>query len=723
MKSPPAGLITIATGVAIMLAALSPAGRPAFAQAAGDEACLTCHAAAGLSRRQDSRGGSVRVSADQLRSSVHARLSCTGCHAGATRIPHAAKLPPVRCASCHAPVALALAGSVHGASAAMSSACAGCHGAGHAVRSLTGVDGASCAPCHGDVVAQYRGSVHGVGQARGDREASTCRDCHGSAHAILSHTDARSGTSRASLAATCARCHADRELMTRRRITIPAAVQLYRSSVHGRSKNPAAATCNDCHESHRLKPASDPASSVYRANIPATCGRCHAREARDYAVSVHGTALTRGVMQSPVCTDCHGEHLIRGPRDPGSPVAAAEVTTTCSHCHEAIGIRETFGLPAGRLSSYRDSYHGLAARGGSPVAANCASCHGYHGILPSADPASATNPLNLPATCGRCHPGAGDRFARGAVHVVMATSDHPVLSFVRVLYLWLIGLTIGGMALHNGLDFALKSRRRLRAQWVPAAHQAASHVVEAGERWFLRMTLSERWQHVLLATSFLVLVFTGFALKFPEAWPFAWLARLEGGYAWRSVIHRGAALVMVAVSVAHVGYLFTARGRRLVLDLLPAPRDLFQAGENLLHLVGLRPAPPSFERFGYIEKAEYWALIWGTIVMTITGFALWFETESLRFVDKWVLDLATLIHYYEAWLAFLAIVVWHFYQNIANPDVYPMNWTWLTGKISEEMLRHEHPREYEQMGEPEESDPDASEPSPGVGEPESPDRG
>jgi len=62
-----------------------------------------------------------------------------------------------------------------------------------------------------------------------------------------------------------------------------------------------------------------------------------------------------------------------------------------------------------------------------------------------------------------------------------------------------------------------------------------------------------------------------------------------------------------------------------------------------------------------------------------------------------MLDLATMVHYYEAWLATLAIVVWHFYMVIFNPDVYPMNWTWLTGKISVAMLRHEHPREYERL--------------------------
>jgi formate dehydrogenase gamma subunit len=547
------------------------------------------------------------------------------------------------------------------------------------------------------VAEQYAGSIHGVLRASGDREVATCADCHGRTHSVLSHLDPRAHTSRDSLAATCATCHADRELATRRKITIPAAVALYQNSVHGRSPNPKAATCNDCHESHALKKAVDPASSIHQANIPTTCGKCHAQEAADYRASVHGTALARGVTASPTCTGCHGEHLIRGPKDLGSPVAASGVSATCAHCHEAIGIRETFGLPAGRLSTYQDSFHGLAARGGSPVAANCASCHGYHKVLPSTDPASATHQKNLGATCGRCHPGAGERFARGAVHVAMERPDQPILGIVRDLYLWLIAFTIGGMVLHNLLDFRHKMRHRLRVH-LGVVTQAAAHaedVVAEGGRWFVRMTLSERLQHAALAISFIVLVYTGFALKFPETWLFAWLARLEGGYSWRSWIHRGAAVVMVAASLYHVGYLFSARGREFLRDMLPKPKDPIQVLQNFAYWLGLRREPPAFERFGYIEKAEYWALIWGTVVMTVTGFLLWFTNQSLQVMDKWVLDLTTIIHYYEAWLAFLAIVVWHIYQNVVNPDVYPMNWAWLTGRIPEEQLRHEHRAEWE----------------------------
>jgi hypothetical protein len=122
-------------------------------------------------------------------------------------------------------------------------------------------------------------------------------------------------------------------------------------------------------------------------------------------------------------------------------------------------------LPAGRLGTYQDSFHGLAARGGSPTVANCASCHGEHGILPSSDPRSPIFAKNLPATCGRCHPGAGEKFALGPVHVAAATPADPLLYCVRWIYLLLIVGTIGGMTFHNGLDFASKMRRHLRGQW------------------------------------------------------------------------------------------------------------------------------------------------------------------------------------------------------------------------------------------------------------------
>ena len=133
--------------------------------------------------------------------------------------------------------------------------------------------------------------------------------------------------------------------------------------------------------------------------------------------SIHGQAIARGNAQSPVCTDCHGIHSIKAHADPNSPVAEQNLSRdTCARCHEGVRLSQEFGVPGNRVSSYMDSYHGLAAEGGSVVAANCSSCHGVHNILPSSDPRSTINRANLDATCGKCHKGVTQKFTLTRVH-------------------------------------------------------------------------------------------------------------------------------------------------------------------------------------------------------------------------------------------------------------------------------------------------------------------
>jgi cytochrome b subunit of formate dehydrogenase len=100
----------------------------------------------------------------------------------------------------------------------------------------------------------------------------------------------------------------------------------------------------------------------------------------------------------------------------------------------------------------------------------------------------------------------------------------------------------------------------------------------------------------------------------------------------------------------------------------------------LAYNVGLRQTPPAHRKWTYIEKAEYWALIWGSVVMIVTGVMLVFTDTVLRWWPKVWHDVAQVIHYYEALLATLAIVVWHFYWVIFDPKEYPMNPSWLIGK-------------------------------------------
>jgi formate dehydrogenase gamma subunit len=207
------------------------------------------------------------------------------------------------------------------------------------------------------------------------------------------------------------------------------------------------------------------------------------------------------------------------------------------------------------------------------------------------------------------------------------------------------------------------------------------------------MTAAQRWQHFVLAVSFIVLALTGFALKFPDSW----LAKVLGSSEpFRRWTHRVAGIIMLLVGAYHLVYLLTTRdGRKLVADLFPVKKDVLDAWQAVRYLTGWSSHKPQVGRFGYAEKMEYWAVVWGTIIMGATGLAIWFKIDVTRFFPRWIVAVATTIHYYEAVLACLAIIVWHFYHVIFDPEIYPLNTACLDGRISEEFQTHEHPLEPE----------------------------
>ncbi|MBI4168500.1 MAG: cytochrome b/b6 domain-containing protein [Acidobacteria bacterium] len=165
-------------------------------------------------------------------------------------------------------------------------------------------------------------------------------------------------------------------------------------------------------------------------------------------------------------------------------------------------------------------------------------------------------------------------------------------------------------------------------------------------------------------------------------------------FEWRGPLHRIAAILLVGASLAHIAYLaFTARGGEFLGEIAPRREDLTDALAVLQYNLRLTDTRPQFGRFSYVEKCEYWALVWGTLLMSLTGPILWFEETFIGPLNKLGWDVARTIHFYEAWLATLAILVWHTYYAIFNPDVYPMNLAWLTGTISEAEMAKEHPLE------------------------------
>jgi cytochrome b subunit of formate dehydrogenase/nitrate/TMAO reductase-like tetraheme cytochrome c subunit len=493
-------------------------------------------------------------------------------------------------------------------------------------------------------------------------KAASCLDCHARNHdmtTMLPASDPASPVNRANIAATCGRCHGDQSVMQGSGISNQVFLS-YRESVHAKAMargNTSAAVCTDCHSAHEILPASNAQSSIAKVNIPNTCGKCHSAEANEFMQSVHGQAVARGVSRAPECTDCHGIHNITQPFDGEKNLATAAVATeSCAKCHEGVTLTQEFGVASGRVASYKDSYHGLASQLGSKVVANCASCHGVHNILPSSDPRSMINAKNLQQTCGQCHIGASANFIKGRIHLtselVSNVASHDAgtrgTKIVRWIYLPLIFLTIGGMALHNVLVWRRKVAARRRQS-----------------RTIVRLTANQRLQHWLLLTSFIVLVLSGFALQYPDSL-LAWL--LGSNEYLRRIIHRFAAVVMLVVGVYHIAYLaFTKDGRRWVKDMWPRIKDVKDLLGNFAYYLGLKRIKPKIARFGYAEKAEYWAVIWGTFIMGLTGLMIWFKIGVFGFLARWWIDIALAIHFYEAVLATLAIIVWHFYHVIFDP--------------------------------------------------------
>jgi formate dehydrogenase gamma subunit len=643
-----------------------------------DENCLACHGQAGMT---SASGKSISIDPAKHAASVHGTLGCNDCHTTIKDYPHPDKVAKVQCSTCHTEEASHVANSIHGALG--DGACQSCHGDPHEVAAAAQTAPAKCAQCHADEVKEFRQSIHGQAAAAGDADAPHCGSCHGPVHQIQVSSDAASPVAKKNLPDTCASCHSNQQFLSRHKIPFAHPVELYRLSVHGRAVldgNEAAATCSDCHGSHGIFPPRDARSKINHWNIPTTCGQCHADIAKTYLESVHGQAMKASVSDAPVCSDCHGEHLILGPKEPASLVNAARVSmATCGRCHSDERLESRYNLPANRVPSYADSYHGLAMREGSQTVANCASCHGVHNIFRSTDPRSTVNAANLAKTCGNCHAGAGDHFIIGPVHVQTATGPaHPVVRWIRWTYWLLIPLTLGFMIVHNLLDFLSKLIRR------QPRHESGGQVS--------RMNLNFRIAHWGVILSFPTLVFTGFALKYPEAWWSRPLLLWEGHFAFRGLVHRSAAIVLIASTIYHVIHLAINRRDRLFLKaMLPAPKDLTDLVQVFSHNLGVTKVEPRFAKFNYAEKVEYWAFMWGTVVMTVSGFLLWFNNFTLRHFPKWISDAATAVHYYEALLATFSILLWHFYMVIFDPLVYPMDTAWINGKVPADHYRHSRP--------------------------------
>ncbi len=559
--------------------------------------------------------------------SVHGILSCTDCHAGITEAHMEQKPAPV-----------------------------------------------DCTGCHSDEAAELEKSVHHPAEVADATWFPRCSTCHGK-HSIFPSGDPRSHTYAPTVDRVCAQCHDASPFKQKFPAINRNILASYRLSTHSRAlhekNNLEAAACNDCHGSHGILPANSQQSSVNRFNLPGTCGKCHAGISQEYLASIHGQVLVAGNPDTPVCTYCHGEHYILNPQDPKSPLEHSRVSREiCAGCHSSVIMSRKYGFSVQRVQSYQDSYHGLATQFGSTSAANCATCHGVHNILPSSDPRSTVNKANLASTCGQCHPGIARDADIGSVHASAVT---PQADLVRRFYIWVIVFTLGGMLLHNFLiHFSAVRRKLLRQRGLPQVQ---------------KFNNNEILQHTLLAASFIILVITGFAITMPQAGWVQFLARLGMTEHVRNVVHKGAGVVMLALGAYHLVYvILNQHGRYHLIDMIPRYHDVVVFVKTVRYYLGLDRHLPDGHHFTYVEKAEYWAVVWGTVVMGATGILMWRPDWAISLLPNWpwMRGVNQTIHLYEAFLATFAILIWHMYAVFLHPRHFPFNTVILTGREAEE---------------------------------------
>ena len=620
--------------------------RVLYPQGMSDRDCQRCHGNPELKVMRGGKAVSLFVNQAELEKSRHARKACVQCHTGGT--------------PSHERPCVTIAAKV------------------------------DCSICHAEVVSQYRESMHGTLVAQGNPDAPACQDCHGGSHAVRSRNDSQAVTFSRNVPALCAKCHRTGNKAAVRYASHQGkqvdVVEHYVESIHGKglleSGLTVTADCADCHTPHHELPSRDARSSVNPRNVARTCAQCHRGIYELFTKSVHSPEVTRSSKTLPVCSECHSAHSI-GRTDLSN--FRLHIMDQCGRCHKEITDR------------YFETFHGKVSKLGSVKTAKCYDCHGAHDILPVTDLRSRLSRVNIVKTCAKCHPGSNRRFAGYLTH---ATHHDPQRYPFLFYTFWgmtslLVGtLLVSGLHTLAWLPRSLKYRKELQA-----AHDGG------GEQYVRRFAPFQRNLHLMVIFSFLGLALTGMMLKFSYA---AWagvLARLLGGFEGAGLIHRFCAALTFAYFGLHLWDLLRMRRRnhQSWRQFIFGPESMLFNRTDWRELVGalkwfLGKGPrPTYGRWTYWEKFDYFAVFWGVAVIGSTGLLLWFPEFFTRLLPGSMINVATTIHSDEALLAVGFIFTVHFFNTHFRPEKFPIDTVVFTGGMPLEEFQRDRPREFEQM--------------------------
>jgi formate dehydrogenase gamma subunit len=217
---------------------------------------------------------------------------------------------------------------------------------------------------------------------------------------------------------------------------------------------------------------------------------------------------------------------------------------------------------------------------------------------------------------------------------------------------------------------------------------------EQKQKQYPRFRVGAQVEHWVLVVSFTVLCVTGLPQKYVE-FPFSQsLIDLMGGIETTRLIHRWAAFVLIAGSIYHIitnAYRFFVKHERM--RIVPDKKDAEDLRDYVLYNIGFKKEHPKMRKFNFGEKFEYWAVVWGTGVMIITGFMLLNPIATTSVLPGQFIPAALAAHGWEAVLAASAIIVWHLY-NVLIRQFNPSMWT---GKLPRDQMEEEHALELERL--------------------------
>ena len=623
--------------------------------------CMDCHEAEFKPRKKGQAPEWIGVKPEVFAKSVHGKLNCVDCHVTIAETPHPSKLPPAQCATCHAPAA-----------------------------------------------GQYEKSIHGISHLMGASDAASCASCHGT-HDMAPVKQADSPVFKLNLPKTCGTCHDNAKLTRDYRMGKTEAAGHYLDSIHGKALIKmgliVAPSCNDCHGVHDIKRSIDKDSHSNHANIAKSCGKCHVGIEDTYNASVHGQLLVKGDKKGPVCTDCHSAHDIEKPATAHFKGLSDQ---SCGKCHQD------------RLEHYRETYHGKAMALGQPNVASdvaaCYDCHGHHDVFPVSDPRSRLSKDKIVGTCAQCHAGVNQQFTTYQPHAnPLDGVNYPILNKVFLFMTVLLIGTFGFFGLHTlfwlfrSIYLYLTDSKTFREAVVKS---------NTDDVQYTRFTPFERFLHMLVVTSFLLLVITGMPLKFYYSDWAKVIFHLIGGAGVARSLHHFGAIVTFTYFALHLGERAAAlwkkrkavrdpaTGRislRLIWGVVFGPDSMapsFQDWRDFLAhnrwFFGKGPRP-HFDRWTYWERFDYLAVFWGVAMIGVSGLILWFPKFFTQFLPGWAINIAQVIHSDEALLAAGFIFTFHFFNTHFRIEKFPMDTVIFSGRISHTEMLHERKRWYDRL--------------------------